>query len=150
MWLSSTDLIYWPSPRGGRNNTSTGGARRAPRGDARRLGGRRASARTRRRLVRSLRNLASRRPPREAMRRRLEALLHDRVAPIRGELVEIAALLEQASHPDLECVTALHRLLTDGCESPLYNPEVHPSELRATLYHVRSRLAAARPERVPS
>ena len=40
-------------------------------------------------------------------------------------------------------MTALNPLLTDGCESPLYNPDVHPSELRATLYDVRSRLAAA-------
>jgi hypothetical protein len=39
-------------------------------------------------------------------------------------------------------LTTLHRLLTDGCESPLYNRDVHPSELRATIFYVRSRLIA--------
>ena len=29
------------------------------------------------------------------------------------------------------------RLLTDGCESPLYNPDVHISELLATLHYLR-------------
>jgi hypothetical protein len=70
-------------------------------------------------------------------------LLHDRLDPVRFDLLEIATLLEHAAEPDPACVTALNRLLTDGCESPLYNSEIHPSELRATLYYVRSRLAAA-------
>ena len=98
MWLSSTDLIYWPSPRGGRNNTSTGGARRAPR---RRPAPRRPSRQCPDTTQVGPLAEEPRKPQaaREAMRRRLEALLHDRVAPIRGELVEIAALLEQASHP---------------------------------------------------
>lgn len=47
----------------------------------------------------------------------------------------------------LSACLALHRLLTDGCASPLYNCEVHPSELRATLYYVRSRLGARTDER---
>jgi hypothetical protein len=34
----------------------------------------------------------------------------------------------------------LHSLLADGCDSPLYNSEIHVSELRATLYWVRARL----------
>jgi hypothetical protein len=93
-------------------------------------------------LLKSLRKLADRRPPRDAVRRRFEVLLLDRVAPVRSDLLEIAALLENVPEPDAECVAALHRLLTDGCESPLYNPDVHPSELRATLFYVRSRLAA--------
>jgi hypothetical protein len=76
------------------------------------------------------------------MGRRFEVVLHDRVHDFRAELLEIAALLERTSRPDPDCVGALHRLLTDGCESPLYNRDVHPSELRATLHHVRSRLAA--------
>lgn len=98
--------------------------------------------RTRRRLVRSLRQLADRRPPRYAARRRFEVLLNERVALVRSDLLEIAALLEHERDPDPGCVVALHRLLTDGCASPLYNCEVHPSELRATLYYVRSRLGA--------
>jgi hypothetical protein len=90
--------------------------------------------------VKSLRRLATRRPPRHAACRRFEALLHERVALVRGDLLEIAALLEHEIDPDPGCVVALHRLLADGCTSPLYNPEIHPSELRYTLYYVRSRL----------
>jgi hypothetical protein len=104
--------------------------------------------RTRRRLVRSLRRLANRRPPRDAARRRLEVVLHQRVALVRGDLLQIAALLEQERHPDPGCVVALHGLLTDGCASPLYNCDVHISELRATLYYVRSRLGAGTHERL--
>jgi hypothetical protein len=97
------------------------------------------SNRTRRRLVRSLRQLASH----TSRHRRFDVLLHDRVAPIRGDLLEIAALLERELRPDPGCVVALHRLLTDGCASPLYNRDVHPSELRATLHYVRCRLGTS-------
>ena len=107
------------------------------------------NARTRRRLVRSLRRLASRRSPRDAARR-FEVLLHERVDLVRDDLLEIAALLERELDPDPGCIVALHRLLTDGCASPLYNRDVHPSELRTTLYYVRSRLGAGRGERVRS
>ena len=69
-------------------------------------------------------------------------LLYDRVGPVRSDLLEIAALLERELQPDPDGVAALQRLLTDGCESPLYNADVHPSGLRATLHFVRSRLAA--------
>jgi hypothetical protein len=104
--------------------------------------------RTRRRLVRSLRRLATRRPPRHAACRRFEVLLHERVALVRSDLLEIAALLEHERHPDPGCVVALHRLLADGCASPLYNHDIHPSELKYTLYYVRSRLGAAPSARV--
>ena len=30
-----------------------------------------------------------------------------------------------------------HKLLTDGCDSPLYNRDIHVSELWATLYYLR-------------
>jgi hypothetical protein len=33
-------------------------------------------------------------------------------------------------------VLDVQRLITDGCESPLYNRDVHISELRATLYYL--------------
>jgi hypothetical protein len=32
---------------------------------------------------------------------------------------------------------SIHKLLTDRCESPLFNPDIHVSELRATLYYLR-------------
>jgi hypothetical protein len=100
------------------------------------------SARARRRLVKSLRLLAGRRPPAGAATRRFELLLHERVDLVRSDLVKIAILLEHDPDPDPACVAAVRKLLTDGCESPLYNPDVHPSELLATVYYVRSRLAA--------
>ncbi|MGN6869141.1 MAG: hypothetical protein ACTHMY_12145 [Solirubrobacteraceae bacterium] len=105
-------------------------------------GASRVSARAHRRLVRSLESLANRQPPSDRVRRRFEVLLYDRVALVRADLLEIATLLEHEPEPDPGCVAALHRLLTDGCESPLYNAEVHPSELRATIFYVRSRLTA--------
>lgn len=101
------------------------------------------SNRTRRRLVKSLRELACRRSPGDAPARRFDVLLQERVSLVRGELLEIAALLEGELRPDPGCVVALHRLLTDGCASPLYNRDVHPSELRATLHYVRCRLGTS-------
>src|SRR5690349_5118137 len=83
----------------------------------------RVSPRTLRRLVASLRKLASVESPRGGTRRRFEVLLPDRVAFVRTDLLEIAELLEQSPDPDPRCVTELHRLLTDGCESPLFNPD---------------------------
>jgi hypothetical protein len=73
--------------------------------------------------------------------RRSGLLLGDRVVAVQAELLEIAELLEQSERPDEQAVTAVRRLLTDGLQSPLFNRDVHPSELRATLYFVRSRLA---------
>jgi len=105
-------------------------------------GARLFNKRTRRRLVRALRELARRSSPGDAPRRRFEVLLYERVALVRDELLEIAVLLERETQPDPGCVVALHRLLTDGCASPLFNRDVHPSELRATVHYVRSRLGA--------
>jgi hypothetical protein len=68
-------------------------------------------------------------------------LLCDRVVAVQAELLEIAELLERAERPDVEAVTAVRRLLVDGLQSPLFNRDVHPSELLATLYFVRLRLA---------
>jgi hypothetical protein len=67
-------------------------------------------------------------------------LLRDRVTAVRTDLLELAVMLERADDPDPARVAALHDLLANGCDSPLYNPEVHVSELRATLYYVRSGL----------
>jgi hypothetical protein len=137
MWTSNDDSLVFtcgPAPLG---RASWTGRHRQPAGS--RLFGDRA----RRRLVKSLRKLANRRPARDGTCRRFEVLVHERVAPVRGDLLEIAALLEHERHPDPGCLVALHRLLTDGCASPLYNHDVQPSELSATLYYVRMRLAAA-------
>lgn len=130
MWISSADWFYCPSLRGGRRDTSADGGEAPRRGaESRRMYGQPAaatSAPARDRLVILLRKLANRRLPREGARRRVEVLLHDRVSPVRSDLREIAGLLAGPSQPDREFVTALNPLLTDGRESPLYNPDVQP------------------------
>jgi hypothetical protein len=68
---------------------------------------------------------------------RYSVLLDDRIARVRGELFELARMLEEADDPDPGWVRAIHALMTDGCESPLLNPAVHISELWAELYYLR-------------
>ena len=99
--------------------------------------------RQRRRLFRQLLRTAHQRPSRDPIQRRYEVLLTERVIAVAPDLRAIAATLEQIDDPDPEAVAALRRLLSDGCDSPLYNPDIHPSELRATLYYVQSALAVA-------
>jgi hypothetical protein len=49
-------------------------------------------------------------------------------------------------HEPASWVLAIKKLLTDGCTSPLYNRDVHISELWATLYYLRrGRLSEAVP-----
>jgi hypothetical protein len=84
-------------------------------------------------------------PNRADTGRRDELLLCDRVAAVRTELVEIAALLERAVCPDPAAVTELQRLLGSGCDSPLYNPQIHESELRAALYYAHRALLDPQP-----
>ena len=80
------------------------------------------SARHRRALAHGLRRTAaSTQPP---TRFDVCPLLLDRVAPLRPELLQIAAALEQTPDPDPTSVALIHELLRDGC-SPLYNPNVH-------------------------
>lgn len=104
---------------------------------------RRVSARKRQALVGRLRRLAAHTIDRDPMRRRFDVLLPDRVAVVRADLLDVADLLETAEAPDPACVADLHRLLSDGCQSPLYNADVHLSELRATLYYARSALQSS-------
>jgi hypothetical protein len=92
-------------------------------------------------LARWLRRTANRTPALDPIGRRREALLHHRVAAVRTDMLEIAAMVEGAHDPDRASITALRKLLANGCDSPLYNPEIHISELRATLYGVRKGLA---------
>jgi hypothetical protein len=102
----------------------------------------RASGRTARRLAASLRRAVRRATvPGRIIRR--SGLLHcHRVVAVQTDLLEVAELLECAVRPDPLALTAVSQLLTDGLESPLFNRDVHPSELKATLYFVRSRLTA--------
>jgi hypothetical protein len=64
---------------------------------------------------------------------------------VRSELLEIAALLERASCPAPAAVSELDALLGNGCDSPLYNPRIHESELRAALYYTRRALLDPQP-----
>jgi hypothetical protein len=93
------------------------------------------SMRKRRLLARSMRRVADCTPTNS----RHVLLLQDRVASVRHELRDLALMLEHADTLDASSVLAVHNLLTDGCESPLYNRDVHISELWATLYYLRGR-----------
>jgi hypothetical protein len=97
-------------------------------------------ARTRRMVIDGLRAVA-RRSRQAGPRRRQEILLCQRAAAVSAELLELAALLDITDDPDPPGTRALLRLLTDGGESPLYNPRVHVSELQATLDYARRRLS---------
>jgi hypothetical protein len=93
-------------------------------------------------LAKCLRRTAGVAVDRDPVRRRLRVLLPDRVAAVRSELLELADLLERADDPDPAPVAEVRALLTDGCRSPLYNRDVHVSELRATLYYLRAGLSS--------
>jgi hypothetical protein len=88
------------------------------------------SNRKRRSLAASARRAARLKPARRTL------LLLDRVAAVRGGLIAIAVMLESVDDPDARWILEVEKLLTDGCESPLYNPDIHFSELQATLYHL--------------
>jgi len=89
--------------------------------------------RTRRRLAASARRAAGcgSRPSRHTV------LLHERAAAVKEELLEIALVLEHAGDLDASWISETRKLLTDGCDSPLYNRDIHVSELWATLYYLR-------------
>jgi hypothetical protein len=96
----------------------------------------------RRALAEWLRRTADKPHNRYPGRWRGELLLQDRVTPVRSELHEIASLVERARDPEPAWIESLHDLLGNGCDSPLYNADVHESELRATLYYARAALLA--------
>jgi len=91
------------------------------------------SRRTRRRLAASARRAATRgpRPSRHTI------LLHDRAAAVKEALLELAMMLEYAGDLDASWISETNKLLTDGCDSPLYNRDIHVSELWALLYYLR-------------
>lgn len=68
---------------------------------------------------------------------RYTVMLQDRVAAVRDELLEIALMLEHADDLDPSWVVTVRRLMTDGCASPLFNRDIHISELLATLFYLR-------------
>jgi hypothetical protein len=112
---------------------------------------RRRAEHRRRVVVRSLRRIASRAEESNPIARYGQPLLQYRAAAVRSELLEIAAALERAQSPAPASVATLRELLTNGCDSPLYNPDIHVSELRATLNHARAGLwgqDAPRPEAI--
>ena len=100
-------------------------------------------ARARRRLARRLRRLAGTAPESDPIRRRYVFVLVDRVGDVRDDLLEVADLIEHAAAADPSCLAEVRRLLTSGCDSPLYNPDLHVSELHASMYFLRCRLRDA-------
>jgi hypothetical protein len=102
------------------------------------------SARSRRVHAQWLRRTANRASDQDPLRRRREALLHYRAAAVRGDLLELAAMLDRTHEPDATCMAALHDLLANGCDSPLYNKDIPVSELHTTIERVHAGLAAQR------
>ncbi|MBV8221566.1 MAG: hypothetical protein JO325_24130, partial [Solirubrobacterales bacterium] len=64
-------------------------------------------------------------------------MLHNRAAAVKAELLGLALTLERADDLDVSWLSETHKLLTNGCDSPLYNPDIHISELWATLYYLQ-------------
>jgi hypothetical protein len=137
-----------PAPVGHPAHAETAGAlERAPgtrdRWQARRAERKQAqliSARNRRVLAKWLRLTANHAIDRDPIRRRHDVLLHYRAEAARTDLLEIAALLERAHDPEPDCIQALHCLLANENDSPLYNPNTPFSELQAILDQVRAGL----------
>jgi hypothetical protein len=114
---------------------------RPPRSQARRRA-RAISPRNRKRIARWLRRTATHSQQSHPLVRSRETLLSYRVAAVRTELLQLAAMVERALDPDPAAMVALRDLLANGCDSPLYNAEIHISELRAALYYARAGLTA--------
>ncbi len=101
-------------------------------------------------IARWLRRTANRTPGLDPLGRRRELLLCGRVALVRTDLLALADLLERTEDPDPDSVEALRALLRNGCDSPLYNADLHMSELRAALYYLRVGLGDATVARAAS
>jgi len=109
----------------------------------------RSRDRERLRLVGGLRSVA-RRSHTAARVRRYDVLLYERAAAARAHLLELAATLERVAHPQPETLQALRWLLTDGCTSPLYNPDVPAAQLPAALDRIQAELDPLDPSALPS
>jgi hypothetical protein len=101
----------------------------------------RVSRRERRTLISWLRRTAAETRRYDPIHCRYVALRRDRLSSAWSDLSEIATMLEHAPDPDPVCVAELRELVRNGGESPLYDSGTRGSELRATLYFVRSRLS---------
>lgn len=101
----------------------------------------RATERRRHWVANGLYRVARHAAPR-ARRDRHELLLIPRAAAVRTALLEVATLVRCSTDPDGECIADLYRLLTSGCDSPLYNPDVPAEQLAATLDRARIALTA--------
>jgi hypothetical protein len=64
-------------------------------------------------------------------------VLVDRVAGVREQLLEVAAVVERVDHPDPVTIARLWQLVSDGVHSPLYNPLVVAGELEVVLRQAR-------------
>jgi hypothetical protein len=100
------------------------------------------SARHRRALAHGLRRTAALKQP--PSRFDVCVILLDRVAPLRPQLLQIAAALEQTRNPDPTSVALIHELLKDGC-GPLYNPSAPAADLYDVLRRAHAGLAAQPP-----
>lgn len=109
----------------------------------------RSRDRERLRLVGGLRSVA-RRSHTAARVRRYDVLLYERAAAARAHLLELAATLERVTHPRPETLQTLRWLLTDGCTSPLYNPDVPAAQLPAALDRIQAELDPLDPSALPS
>jgi hypothetical protein len=98
------------------------------------------SARNRRVLAQWMRRTATHTQQSHPLTRRSETLLHYRVAAVQTDLLAIASILEHTHDPDPASVAAIHKLLANGCDSPLYNSDIHISELQAALHYIRAGL----------
>jgi hypothetical protein len=89
-----------------------------------------ASVRSRKELAAELRGLvaSAHLPPRFDV----APVLHDRIASMRADLLAAATALERAEQADPVCVALVRELLRDGC-SPLYNPNIPATDMRAAL-----------------
>jgi hypothetical protein len=107
----------------------------------------RTADRKRRVLVKWLRRTANHTDPPHPIARRRQTLLSHRAGAVRSELLQIAAALERTHDPNPTTLTELHQLLANGCDSPLYNPDIHISELRATVHYLRAGLLTHDPHK---
>jgi hypothetical protein len=100
------------------------------------------STRTRRGLSRELRHVAASQPHARVGPSAIVPVLHDRVAAVRDELLDVATALEHGNPSDHDPVRVarIRELLRDGA-SPLYNPNVAAAGLYTTLSQARSGLA---------
>jgi hypothetical protein len=108
-------------------------------------------ARARRRLVdpkrrreaaAALRSIAGQR---RVSRHDVAPIVVGRIAPVRGELLAVAAELERARMLDPRTMADIAVLITDGARSPLLNAAVPEPELDVLLRRIRFRLAAVGP-----